>query len=89
MEDLLVDRRCGLVRHHLRTLYTDPITRSVQWGLVLNAGTILGIYSTSDLEPIRRVEGVKTYRDWKFVAEVAGATPAAASAASAVTAVNR
>ncbi len=68
LEDLLEDRRCGLSRHHLRTLYADPITRSADWGLVMEFGGIRGVYSQSLAEPIRRLVGVKTYRDWRFVA---------------------
>ena len=67
-DDLLTDHRCGLTRHHLRALYLDPITHSAHWGTVLSFGAIQGVYSDSDLPPVRHVEGVKTYRDWKFLA---------------------
>ena len=68
LTDLVTDSRCGLTRHHLRTLYTDPITRSSQWGLVQSFGVIQGVYSKSDIYPIRHIEGIKTYHDWKFLA---------------------
>lgn len=68
LSDLVEDRRCGLVRHHLRRLYPDPITRSQEWGLVTDLGAIRGVYSLSTLAPVRHVEGVKHYFDWRFVA---------------------
>lgn len=83
MNDLLVDQRCGMTRHHLRALYTDPIVRSAQWGFVLNAGGIQGVYSTSEMQPVRRVDGVKTYRDWKFLA-TASAAPGVGAAPPAI-----
>ncbi len=79
LNDLVTDSRCGLTRHHLRTLYTDPIMRSAQWGLVRAFGAIQGVYSTSDLAPVRRVDGVKTYRDWKFLANSSVVPPATAA----------
>ena len=66
--DLVEDRRCGLVRHHLRRLYPDPITRSQEWGVVADGGMIRGVYGLSSLPPVRHVEGVKHYFEWRFVA---------------------
>jgi type II secretory pathway pseudopilin PulG len=71
LDDLLTDPRCGLMRHHLRTLYLDPITRSPEWGLVQRFGAIEGVYSRSDRAPLRHINGVRTYQDWKFVANAA------------------
>lgn len=79
LSDLVEDRRCGMVRHHLRRLYPDPITRSREWGLVVNLGMIQGVYSLSMLPTVRHVEGVKRYSDWRFVAQLgAGGTPGSA-----------
>ena len=80
LEELLEDRRCGLVRHHLRRLYGDPITKSNDWGLVMESGRIRGVYSRSELRPVRRIEGVERYRDWVFVG--IGPVSAAAQASS-------
>ena len=63
---LLEDRRCGLVRHDIRRLYADPITRSSDWGLVMDLGRIRGVYSQSTLEPVRHMESIRSYRDWVF-----------------------
>ena len=72
LADLVTDSRCGLTRHHIRALYPDPITRSAQWGLVQSFGAIQGVYSMSDLAPVRHIDGVKTYREWKFLAISSG-----------------
>ena len=81
LEDLLEDRRCAMVRHHLRQLYEDPITRSATWGLLKQLDRIRGVYSDSALVPVRHVEGVGSYRDWVFAADspaLGMATPPAA-----------
>ncbi len=83
LNDLVTDSRCGLTRHHLRTLYTDPITRSPQWGLVQSFGAIQGVFSMSELPPVRHVDGVKAYRDWKFLANPGGILPATVPSAAA------
>jgi len=67
LEDLLEDRRCGLIRHHLRRLYLDPITRSPNWGLVKEYGRIRSVYSLSPQELVRHVEGAHSYRQWVLV----------------------
>lgn len=72
LDELLEDRRCGLVRHHLRRLYLDPITRSPNWGLVTEFGRIRGVYSQSPLEPVRHLEGIHSYRQWVFLAYSVG-----------------
>lgn len=82
LDELLEDRRCGLVRHHLRKAYADPVMRSPDWGLVLEFERIRGVYSRSTAEPIRRIEGVKTYSDWRFVANSAVQMPVPTTAAA-------
>jgi len=83
LEDLLEDRRCGLVRHHLRRFYDDPITKSSEWGLVMESGRIRGIYSRSELHPVRKIEGVERYRDWVFVGVGPAPTPTRTSSVTA------
>lgn len=60
----------------LRKRYRDPITGSNVWGVVRNAEGIIGVYSLSSLEPMKRdgfppelagMTGAKKYSDWKFV----------------------
>ena len=77
LDELLEDRRCGLMRRHLRRLYGDPITRLPQWGLVIVDERIHGVHSTSTAAMLRKVEGAPTYDAWVFSGEDA-AKPAAA-----------
>jgi type II secretory pathway pseudopilin PulG len=77
LEDLLEDRRAALVRHHLRRLYADPMSRKPDWRLVAApGGGIAGVYSSSDERPLKSAgfaaldttfEGAERYSDWKFV----------------------
>jgi type II secretory pathway pseudopilin PulG len=73
---LLEDPRFGGIERHLRTLYPDPITRQ-DWRLIVDAnGGITGVYSASDLAPLKntplmagelRLTAAQRYSDWKFV----------------------
>jgi type II secretory pathway pseudopilin PulG len=77
LEDLLRDNRYPGVRRYLRRIYVDPMTGRKDWGLVEQPGIgILGVYTTSELEPVRKTgfparykqfENTRKYSDWKFV----------------------
>jgi len=76
LSDLILDSRFPNIKHHLRKLYSDPVVREGEWGLVLEQDKIIGIYSKSSLKPIKRKEfplqygdfnGAKEYSDWKFI----------------------
>lgn len=76
LSDLILDSRFPNIKHHLRRLYSDPVARNNDWGLVLEQEKIIGIYSKSSLKPIKRKEfpsqygdfnGAKEYSDWKFI----------------------
>jgi type II secretory pathway pseudopilin PulG len=56
LEELLVDERTPVARHHLRRLYPDPMTGQADWTLILTAdGTgIMGVASSSKAAPIKR-----------------------------------
>ena len=64
-------------KRFLRRIYRDPITGKSEWGLVKNpSGGIQGIYSLSELTPIKQSKfepidttftGSLKYSDWKFV----------------------
>ena len=79
LEELLDDKRFPMSRHHLRQLYTDPITRTEGWGLILNAeGRIGGVRSLSEETPLKQAEfplkwedfnGRKSYAEWRFLAD--------------------
>lgn len=77
LEDLLLDRRLGEDRRHLRRIYHDPMTRSPEWGLVREGGRIVGVHSLSPREPLKvagfdpeeaHFEGVSRYNEWQFIA---------------------
>lgn len=71
------DRRFVTLERHLRRVYPDPITRSDDWGVVpAPGGGIAGVYSKSDLQPIRTsgyalaelgLGPAMRYSEWKFV----------------------
>ena len=76
LDDLLQDPRHVAVRRHLRKIYRDPMTGTTQWGLVVQNGRIAGVYSLSQLEPLKTgnfdkedqaFENAKDFSDWKFV----------------------
>jgi len=97
LEDLLRDPRYPDTRRHLRKLYADPLTRSLDWGLVKAPdGGITGVYSRSSHAPLKRANfpvgarsfaGATRYSEWLFAHDAeaveAGAAPAAAAPASA------
>ncbi len=76
LEALLEDPRFPNPVRHLRRLYPDPITGKAEWGLVRGQdGGIQGIYSLSELAPLKRAnfpprhqefEGKERYADWVF-----------------------
>ena len=76
LKDLVLDNRFPVVKRHLRKLYIDPVTNSNKWGLEIQAGRIVGVYSLSDLKALKKSgffasdEAFKqgtTYSDWKFI----------------------
>jgi type II secretory pathway pseudopilin PulG len=89
-DELIEDTRFPQTVRHLRRIYPDPMTRSVEWGVVKGPdGGIAGVYSLSEGEPFRRAnfpsayqafDGQPSYRDWKFL--FAAGNPGAAAAAN-------
>jgi type II secretory pathway pseudopilin PulG len=88
LEELLEDRRFPMPRRHLRQLYADPVNRSTEWGLILNAdGRIAGVRSLSEQQPLKQAgfpllwedfTGRTKYSEWRFVADpglIAGKPP--------------
>ncbi|HXD43404.1 MAG TPA: type II secretion system protein [Ramlibacter sp.] len=80
LDELVEDRRFPVPRRHLRQLYPDPVARSAEWDLILNAeGRIGGIASRSEQAPLKQAgfplmwekfEGMTKYSEWRFVADV-------------------
>lgn len=55
LDDLLQDPRLPTIKRHLRRLYPDPITGQSTWGIVKAPdGGILGVFSLSTQEPLKR-----------------------------------
>lgn len=76
LEDLLQDSRLPNLKRHLRQIYDDPMTNSSKWGLELQQAQIVGVYSLSDLKPIKKkgfpnlyekFSDFSKYSDWKFI----------------------
>jgi len=77
LDELVRDNRYLGVKHHLRRIYTDPITGQSEWGLLMAPeGGIMGVHSLSDRTPIKRsnfllrdamFEGKELYSEWHFV----------------------
>lgn len=81
LADLLEDKRFPSPQRHLRRLYPDPLTNSLDWGLLHSFdGRITGVYSQDEGKPLIQAnfpaqwsdfEGLKAHSDWQFVAEKA------------------
>jgi type II secretory pathway pseudopilin PulG len=77
LEALTDDRRFVTLRRHLRRVYSDPMTRSDDWGYVTApGGGIAGIFSKSKMQPVSTehselvelgLGGARHYSDWRFV----------------------
>jgi type II secretory pathway pseudopilin PulG len=76
LDALLIDSRFPNIKRHIRKLYDEPIMHSKEWGLELQQGKIVGVYSLSDQEPIKKngfprqydsFGSAKKYSDWKFI----------------------
>jgi type II secretory pathway pseudopilin PulG len=76
LDDLVDDRRFPNPVHHLRKPYRDPLAPQTEWGLIMQGGVILGIYSQAPGTPYKQAHfdppfenfaGAKTYADWRFV----------------------
>lgn len=77
LQDLLKDPRFPNPRRHLRRIYPDPITGTVDWGYLYaaNGRGIIGIHSLSLATPIKLAqfdsefagfEGKTSYAEWLF-----------------------
>ncbi len=80
LETLLRDPRFPATVRHLRRLYPDPFSGSLEWGLLREPrGGIIGIFSTAPGTPYKMVgfpvlyesfDGATEYRGWVFAAPV-------------------
>lgn len=76
LDDLILDRRFPVIKRHIRKLYVDPMLREEPWGIALQQGQIIGIYSISKQHPIKKIgfplqyevfSTAEKYSDWKFI----------------------
>ncbi|WP_341888621.1 type II secretion system protein [Variovorax sp. YR752] len=76
LDELLRDSRFPSPVRHLRRPYADPLQPEVPWGIVKRGNQIIGVYSQSDAEPLRRsgfasgleaFEGATQYSAWRFL----------------------
>jgi type II secretory pathway pseudopilin PulG len=76
LQELLLDQRFPGPKHHLRRLYRDPMTGSVEWGLVKDQERIIGVYSLSQNHPLMKFHFTTaeqdpnppaSYADWRFI----------------------
>lgn len=81
LEELVKDPRLPVVKRHIRRLYRDPMTGSMDWGLVRGPGNgIVGVHSKSEHAPIKQAgfphqfnfAGAKQYTEWQFIARSLG-----------------
>ena len=76
LEDLLEDRRFPMAQHHLRRVYSDPMTGKTEWGLdEAPGGGFMGVHSLSEETPVKSgnftvkdqgFEGAEHYTKWIF-----------------------
>ncbi len=88
---LLDDDRFTQPMHHLRRLYPDPITGSIEWGEVRLGDRLAGVFSKSEATPVKQTGFAQRYesfndrdhyQDWVFMFKVpmrGSALPAAAA----------
>jgi type II secretory pathway pseudopilin PulG len=78
LDELVEDKRFPVPKHHLRRIYRDPMTDSVDWGVVEAPGGagIMGVHSRSEEAPIKTgdfaaaeatFEDAENYTKWAFI----------------------
>ncbi len=77
VSDLIEDKRFVTLRRYLRKAYADPVSPGRDWEFIrASDGGIQGVYSQSDLAPIRAaaidlpglsLSAASQYRQWQFV----------------------
>jgi type II secretory pathway pseudopilin PulG len=78
LDDLVEDKRFPVPQHHLRRIYRDPMTESLDWGVVQTPDKtgIMGVHSRSEEPPIKTgnfdsaeatFEDAENYTKWTFI----------------------
>ena len=83
--ELLEDPRFPHTVRHLRRLYREPMSGSMEWGIVKGAdGGIAGVYSQSEAEPFKQAgfsppyeafKDMPNYRAWIFMFDAGSPAP--------------
>lgn len=76
LEDLIEDKRFPMPQHHLRRVYSDPMTGKSDWALVeAPGGGFMGVHSLSEETPVKSgdfsakdaaFEDAENYTKWMF-----------------------
>ncbi|MDP8568196.1 type II secretion system protein [Methylophilus aquaticus] len=78
LDVLLEDRRFPLAKRHLRRILPDPFYPRRPIGVIQRDGRIVGVFSQSELAPIRKsgyqefqesFKNAKHYKQWQFIYE--------------------
>jgi type II secretory pathway pseudopilin PulG len=91
LEELLEDKRFPMPQHHLRRVYSDPMTGKAEWALVeAPGGGFMGVHSLSEETPIKSgnfsakdaaFEDAENYTKWMFTYSPSGLANTIAPAA--------
>ena len=87
LDDLIRDPRLPGTKRHLRKIFVDPMTGTMEWGLVKtpDGAAIAGVYSRSEDAPLKTAnfqpddiafEGAAKYSEWKFLYRAINLPPA-------------
>ena len=87
LQDLLKDPRFPGTRRHLRKIFVDPITGTLEWGVQYQGDKVgvLAVYSLSQARPLkvatfdarfRGFENKEHLSEWKFTAAAPAVAPA-------------
>ena len=92
LEDLVQDKRFPTTTRYLRKVFADPFTATTNWGLIKGAdGGITGVYSLSDIVPIKQdnfpkgneaLAGKKHVSEWQFTYRLSATTSVASTGAA-------
>ena len=76
LDDLVEDKRFPMPQHHLRRVYSDPMTGKAEWALVeAPGGGFMGVHSLSEETPIKSANfsakeatfaDAENYTKWTF-----------------------
>ncbi|MEO5658485.1 MAG: type II secretion system protein [Polaromonas sp.] len=84
VDELIQDDRFPKPQRHLRKLYLDPMAGGESWGLLRQGARIIGVYSQSDLKPLKKAgfdprytefSAAQSYQGWRFMFRAPASKP--------------